>query len=80
MVANPKFIAATARVDEAAVHPLPNSRKVYVAGSHPDLRVRATADAKIRLAIDKAPSLPRPPAPPRSAADTSAAPKGKSRD
>jgi phosphomethylpyrimidine synthase len=39
MVANPKFIAATARVDEAAVHPLPNSRKVYVAGSHPDLRV-----------------------------------------
>src|SRR5688572_15602290 len=39
MVANPKFIAATARVDEAAVHPLPSSRKVYVAGSRPDLRV-----------------------------------------
>jgi phosphomethylpyrimidine synthase len=39
MVANPKFIAATARVDEAAVHPLPNSRKVYVAGSRGDVRV-----------------------------------------
>jgi phosphomethylpyrimidine synthase len=39
MVANPKFIAATAHVDEAAVKPLPNSRKVYVQGSRPDIRV-----------------------------------------
>jgi phosphomethylpyrimidine synthase len=39
MSANPKFLAATAHVDEAAVQPLPNSRKVYVAGSRPDLRV-----------------------------------------
>jgi phosphomethylpyrimidine synthase len=39
MVANPKFIAATARVDAAAVQPLPNSRKVYATGSRPDLRV-----------------------------------------
>jgi phosphomethylpyrimidine synthase len=30
MSANPKFLAATAHVDEAAVKPLPNSRKVYV--------------------------------------------------
>ena len=30
MNANPKFLAATAQVDEAAVKPLPNSRKVYV--------------------------------------------------
>jgi len=37
--ANPKFIAATARIDEGAVQPLPNSRKVYVTGSRPDLRV-----------------------------------------
>jgi phosphomethylpyrimidine synthase len=29
MNANPKFLAATAHVDEAAVQPLPNSRKVY---------------------------------------------------
>ena len=30
MNANPKFLAATAHVDDAAVHPLPNSRKVHV--------------------------------------------------
>jgi len=39
MVANPRFLAATAHVDEAAVQPLPNSRKVYIEGSRPDLRV-----------------------------------------
>ena len=39
MNANPQFLAATAQVDEAAVHPLPNSRKVYVQGSRPDIRV-----------------------------------------
>ena len=39
MVANPKFLAATAQVDEAAVKPLPNSRKIYIQGSRPDLRV-----------------------------------------
>ena len=39
MNANPKFLSATAHVDEAAVKPLPNSRKVYVAGSRPDIRV-----------------------------------------
>ncbi len=37
--ANPKFIAANAHVDEAAVQPLPMSRKVYVEGSRPDIRV-----------------------------------------
>jgi phosphomethylpyrimidine synthase len=39
MNANPKFLAATAQVDEAAVQPLPQSRKVYVTGSRPDIRV-----------------------------------------
>ncbi len=39
MVANPKFTAQLAHVDDAAVQPLPNSRKRYVAGSRPDLRV-----------------------------------------
>src|SRR5689334_18413324 len=39
MNANPKFIAATARVDEAAVKPLPNSRKIYVEGMRSDMRV-----------------------------------------
>ena len=39
MSANPKFLAATAQVDEAAVKSLPNSSKVYVTGSRADLRV-----------------------------------------
>jgi len=39
MSANPKFLGASARVDDAAVRPLPNSRKVYVTGSRPDIRV-----------------------------------------
>ncbi len=39
MDANPKFLNATAHVDEAAVKPLPNSRKIYVQGSRPDVRV-----------------------------------------
>jgi len=34
-----EFIAASAHVDEAAIHPLPNSSKVYVQGSRPDLQV-----------------------------------------
>jgi phosphomethylpyrimidine synthase len=37
--ADPKFLSASATVDAAAVTPLPNSRKVYVAGSRPDIRV-----------------------------------------
>ena len=39
MNANPKFLAATAHVDEAAVKPLPNSRKFYVQGSRADIQV-----------------------------------------
>jgi len=39
MNANEKFIAADAYVDEAAINPLPNSRKVYMVGSRPDIRV-----------------------------------------
>ncbi|MDX5362833.1 MAG: phosphomethylpyrimidine synthase ThiC [Pseudazoarcus pumilus] len=39
MNANEKFIAAKAHVDEAAIAPLPNSRKIYVEGSRPDIRV-----------------------------------------
>ncbi|KAK0329174.1 hypothetical protein LTR94_037869, partial [Friedmanniomyces endolithicus] len=33
------FDAATATVDHAAINPLPNSRKVYIEGSRPDIRV-----------------------------------------
>ena len=39
MNANPKFLAATAEVDAAAVAPLPKSCKVYEVGSRPDIRV-----------------------------------------
>jgi len=44
MNANPKFLTApfaavSAHVDEAAIKPLPNSRKVYIEGSRPDIRV-----------------------------------------
>ena len=39
MNANPKFLSATAVVDEAAIKPLPNSRKVHVGGSRADISV-----------------------------------------
>ncbi|MGZ3291030.1 MAG: phosphomethylpyrimidine synthase ThiC, partial [Xanthobacteraceae bacterium] len=39
MNADPKFLSASATVDAAAVTPLPNSRKVHVTGSRPDIRV-----------------------------------------
>ncbi|AWI74353.1 phosphomethylpyrimidine synthase ThiC [Parazoarcus communis] len=39
MNANEKFIASSAHVDAAAIAPLPNSRKVYVQGSRPDIQV-----------------------------------------
>ena len=39
MNAHPKFIAHTAHVDDAAVQPLPRSRKVYAAGSRADIQV-----------------------------------------
>ena len=39
MNANPKFLAETAKVDEASIAPLPRSRKIYVTGSRSDIRV-----------------------------------------
>lgn len=39
MNADPKFLSAHATVDAAAVAPLPNSRKIHVPGSRPDIRV-----------------------------------------
>ncbi len=39
MNANPKFLAETAHVDEAAVKALPNSKKIYAQGSRSDIRV-----------------------------------------
>ena len=39
MNAHPIFLNQTALVDEAAVQPFPNSRKIYVAGTRPDIQV-----------------------------------------
>jgi phosphomethylpyrimidine synthase len=39
MNAKPQFLASAAHVDAAAIKPLPNSRKVYVQGSRPDIQV-----------------------------------------
>ena len=39
MAVNPQFLAATASVDQSAIAPFPNSEKVYVQGSRPDIQV-----------------------------------------
>jgi phosphomethylpyrimidine synthase len=39
MNAKDKFVAGRAHVDAAAIAPLPRSRKIYVTGSRPDIRV-----------------------------------------
>ena len=61
MNANPKFLSATAHVDEAAVKPLPNSRKVYVEGSRPDIRVPmreiAQSDTPAAIGAEKNPPI-----------------------
>ncbi|MBI2294718.1 MAG: phosphomethylpyrimidine synthase ThiC [Betaproteobacteria bacterium] len=61
MSANPKFLNATARVDEAAVKPLPNSRKIYVPGSRPDIRVPmreiAQSDTPASFGAEKNPPI-----------------------
>ena len=61
MSANPKFLAATAQVDEAAVKSLPNSRKVHVTGSRPDIRVPmreiSQADTPADFGAEKNPPL-----------------------
>ncbi len=61
MNANPQFLSATATVDEAAVQALPNSRKVYVQGSRPDIRVPmreiSQSDTAASFGAEKNPSV-----------------------
>jgi len=61
MNANPQFLAATAKVDEAAIQPLPNSRKIYVEGSRPDIRVPmreiSQADTPASFGAEKNPPI-----------------------
>ena len=61
MNANPKFLNQTAHVDAAAIQPLPNSRKVYVEGSRPDIRVPmreiSQADTPAGMGAEKNPPI-----------------------
>jgi phosphomethylpyrimidine synthase len=61
MNANDRFFARDAKVDSAAVAPLPASRKVYVPGSRPDLRVPmreiSQADTPASFGSEKNPAL-----------------------
>jgi len=61
MNANPKFLNQTAHVDAAAIKSLPNSRKVYVEGSRPDIRVPmreiSQADTPAGMGIEKNPPI-----------------------
>ncbi len=61
MNANPQFLATAAHVDEAAVKPLPNSRKIYVQGSRPDIRVPmreiTLTDTHLNNGVEKNPPI-----------------------
>jgi phosphomethylpyrimidine synthase len=61
MNARQNFKAVEAHVDEAAIQPLPNSRKVYVTGSRPDVRVPmreiTQADTPASFGAEKNPPL-----------------------
>jgi phosphomethylpyrimidine synthase len=57
MNAKDKFIAADAHVDAAAIAPLPNSKKIYVTGSRPDIRVPMREIAQTPTGDESNPSL-----------------------
>jgi len=61
MNANDQFYARDAHVDDAAVAPLPSSRKIHVQGSRPDLRVPmreiSQADTPASLGTEKNPPI-----------------------
>ena len=61
-VVNPtKFSNRTAKVDAATIKPLPNSRKVYVQGSRPDIRVPmreiSQTDTPAKIGTEKNPPI-----------------------
>src|ERR1700694_3481919 len=72
MNAQPQFLATSAHVDEAAVHPLPRSRKIYVEGSTAGIRVpmREISQTDTPAATPPPPSGAEPP-PPVCVYDTS---------
>jgi phosphomethylpyrimidine synthase len=57
MNANPKFLAATAHVDDAAIKPLPNSRKVYVGSLKVPMREVSQADTPSMFGGERNPPI-----------------------
>jgi len=57
MNANPKFLAATAHVDDAAIKPLPNSRKVHVGPLRVPMREVSQADTPSMFGGEKNPPI-----------------------
>ena len=57
MNANPKFLAATAHVDDAAIKPLPNSRKVYVGPLRVPMREVSQSDTPSMFGGEKNPPI-----------------------
>ena len=57
MNANPKFLAATAQVDGAAIQPLPNSRKVYVGDLKVPMREVSQSDTPGMFGGEKNPPV-----------------------
>jgi phosphomethylpyrimidine synthase len=61
MNANDRFLARDAHVDAAAVQPFPNSSKVFVAGSRPDIRVPmreiAQSDTPASFGVEQNPPI-----------------------
>jgi phosphomethylpyrimidine synthase len=57
MNANPKFLAATAHVDHAAIQPLPNSRKIYVGPLRVPMREVSQADTPSMFGGEKNPPI-----------------------
>ena len=53
MNANPKFLAATALVDDAAIKPLPHSRKVHVGPLRVPMREVSQADTPTMFGGEK---------------------------
>ncbi|HTG96840.1 MAG TPA: phosphomethylpyrimidine synthase ThiC, partial [Burkholderiales bacterium] len=57
MNANPKFLAASAHVDDAAVQPLPNSRKIHVGPLRVPMRQVSQSDTPSMFGGEKNPPL-----------------------
>src|SRR5207302_185086 len=57
MNAHPKFLAATAHVDDAAIKPLPNSRKVHVGPLRVPMREVSQSDTPSMFGGEKNPPI-----------------------